>query len=150
MKTVYDPAVRQELTGRVSLLQPDSPARWGKMNAYRMVRHCTIWSEWVLGIGVQRYRQSLLGRIFGKMALNSNTKDSRPIGRNMPAGKAFLAREKDGDLIAGKELWLQYIDAFARFSNARFIHDFFGTMSEEQIGIFVYKHFDHHLRQFGV
>lgn len=150
MKTVFDPGPRQELAARVALLSADSKARWGKMNAYRMLRHCNTWSEWVLGIGAPTYRQTLLGKIFGKMALRSNTKDDRPIGRNMPAGKAFLATEREGDVAAEQTKWLQHIDGFRHFANERFKHDFFGKMSKEQIGIFVYKHFDHHLRQFGV
>jgi hypothetical protein len=36
------------------------------------------------------------------------------------------------------------------YSNEDFIHDFFGKMTKEQIGVFAYKHTDHHLRQFGV
>lgn len=36
------------------------------------------------------------------------------------------------------------------FNNPDFIHGLFGKMSKDQIGIFVCKHYDHHLRQFGV
>jgi len=49
-----------------------------------------------------------------------------------------------------KKTWIQLISAYEHFSNPGFIHDFFGTMTTEQIGIFAYKHADHHLRQFAV
>jgi hypothetical protein len=42
------------------------------------------------------------------------------------------------------------VEAYANYSNPGFVHDFFGKMTDEQIGIFAYKHADHHLRQFGV
>lgn len=33
--------------------------------------------------------------------------------------------------------------------NPAYLHDFFGKMTREQIGIFAFKLMDHHLRQFG-
>lgn len=153
MKTMFDASVRAELQQRIQSLTADRKAKWGKMNPYQMTRHCNIWNEWVLGKGPysnHRYTQDLLGKLFGKWALRNNTQNDRPLDKNMPAGKAFLAREKDGDTETEKALWLQWIAAYAHFSNDGFVHDFFGRMSREQIGIFAYKHFDHHLRQFGV
>lgn len=49
-----------------------------------------------------------------------------------------------------KKSWIENVQAYANYSNPRFVHDFFGKMTDEQIGIFAYKHADHHLRQFGV
>ncbi|HEX7904510.1 MAG TPA: DUF1569 domain-containing protein, partial [Chitinophagaceae bacterium] len=123
---------------------------WGKMNIHQMTKHCTIWCEWVLGKNNPVYKQEFLGKIFGKLGLKSNTKDNKPIGKNMPAGKAFTIKEKEGDLQIQKIIWTNLIADFEQFSNDKFIHDFFGQMTKEQIGIFAYKHNDHHLRQFGV
>jgi len=44
---------------------------------------------------------------------------------------------------------VQQVADYAHFSNTGFIHDFFGKMTREEIGILAYKHLDHHLRQFG-
>jgi hypothetical protein len=123
---------------------------WGKMNVYQMSKHCTIWNEWVLGNKGIVYKQDFLGKIFGKMALKSNTKDDQPIGKNMPAGKAFTVKETVTNLLSLKLIWTEQINCFGNFSNDEFIHDFFGKMTKEQIGIFAYKHNDHHLRQFNV
>jgi hypothetical protein len=57
-------------------------------------------------------------------------------------------KEKDGDVALQKKIWIEQITEYGDFSNPAFIHDFFGKMTNEQIGIFAYKHFDHHLRQF--
>ena len=149
MNTIFDKSIRDELINRVNSINKNSKALWGKMNIYQMTRHCTIWNEWVLGKHSSVYKQEFLGKIFGKMALKSNTKDDKPIGKNMPAGKAFIIKEKDGDLETHKTLWTNQITAYEQFSNDDFIHDFFGKMTIEQIGIFVYKHNDHHLRQFN-
>lgn len=152
MKTLFDPATRTELQNRIQTLSSSHTALWGKMNVFQMTLHCNNWNNWVLGKGNYSnhvYKQELLGKIFGKMALKSNTKNDKPIGKGMPAG-AFVVKEQEGDTEAQKALWIQGIDDYARFANERFVHDFFGKMSREQIGIFAYKHFDHHLRQFGV
>lgn len=48
-----------------------------------------------------------------------------------------------------KEEWRELTKAYGAYNNPKFVHDFFGRMTLEQIGILVYKHCDHHLRQFG-
>ncbi|MBZ4188116.1 DUF1569 domain-containing protein [Niabella beijingensis] len=151
MKTLFDKTVRDELLNRIQSLEADSKARWGKMDVVQMARHCNKWNSWVLGKGGYNnhvYKQDLLGKIFGKMALRSNTKNDKPMGRNMPAG-ALVIKDRDGNLETEKAHWIQLIGDYATYSNDRFIHDFFGKMTREQIGIFAYKHLDHHLRQFG-
>jgi hypothetical protein len=150
MKTVFEEATRDELVQRIHSLREDSTAFWGKMNVYQMTKHCTIWDEWVLGRNNPVYKQEFLGKIFGKMALKSNTKNDKPLSKNTPAGKGFTVKEKEGDVNVQKEIWANLIADYKHFSNDNFIHDFFGKMTKEQIGIFAYKHSDHHLRQFGV
>ena len=150
MKTIFEKSTRDELIDRINTLNDNSNPLWGKMNIHQMTKHCTIWCEWVLGKNDPVYKQEFLGRIFGKLALKSNTKDNKPISKNMPAGKGFTIKEKEGDLQIQKTIWTNLIADFEQFSNDKFIHDFFGKMTKEQIGIFVYKHNDHHLRQFGV
>ncbi|MEJ7644109.1 MAG: DUF1569 domain-containing protein [Chryseolinea sp.] len=150
MKSIFDHANREELIQRVNSLSLTGKADWGKMNVYQMTTHCTIWNDWVLGRSNQTLRQGLLGKIFGKMALRSNTKDDKPLGKNMPAGKLFTVIATAGNLDAQKATLSNQIAEYENFSNDGFIHDFFGKMTKEEIGIFAYKHSDHHLRQFGV
>lgn len=150
MKTLLDNGTREEVINRIQLLNKDSKAKWGKMSVYQMTKHCCIWDEWVLGKNNQVYKQEFLGRIFGKMALKSNVKDDRHLQKGMPAGKGFTIKEKEGDVETQKKTWINLVGNYAHYHNPDFLHDFFGKMTEEQIGIFAYKHADHHLRQFGV
>ena len=41
------------------------------------------------------------------------------------------------------------MEEYAHFSNNDFVHWFFGKMTKEQVGYFVYKHTGHHLREFS-
>lgn len=150
MKTIFDSTTREELIRRIGFLKKDSHPVWGKMNIYQMTKHNTLWNEWVLGKENFEYKQDFLGRILGKMALRSNTKDDRPIGKNLPAGKSFIVNAREGDFQAEISTWIEQVNAYHNFSNDKFIHDFFGKMTREEIGIFAYKHNDHHLRQFNV
>lgn len=150
MKTIFDQTTRDELVVRIHLLNENSTSAWGKMNVYQMTKHCTIWNDWVLGNRHFIYKQEFLGKIFGKVALKSNTKDDQPLSKNMPAGKTFTVKETEGDLKSLLSRLEEQIKSYSHFSNDHFIHDFFGKMTKEQIGVFAFKHNDHHLRQFKV
>lgn len=149
LKTIFDKPTRDQLIERISLINNKSRAQWGKMNIYQMTVHCSNWDAWVLGKNNRPYRQEFMGKIFGKMALRSVTKDEKPLGKNIQAGKAFTVKEIEGNVEAQKQIWKDLIAGYEHFSNEDFIHDFFGKMTREQIGIVAYKHADHHLRQFG-
>ena len=77
-------------------------------------------------------------------------KNDNPMQKNMPAGKTFIVKENGGNVDIQKIIWADLIAEYEHFSNPDFVHDFFGKMTKEQIGIFAFKHADHHLRQFGV
>ena len=146
MKTIFDKATREELISRINMLNENSAAQWGKMNVYQMLKHCTLWDEWIAG--KTNHKRAFIGRIFGKMALKSVLKDDKPLGKNSPTIPAFVVNGS-GDVTAEKMKWITLIKAHENFSNPDFVHAFFGKMTKEQIGQMAYKHADHHLRQFN-
>lgn len=150
MKSIFDQSLREELIQRISRIDNTSKAGWGKMTLYQMLQHCVFWDEWIQGKTTLPNKQTLLGKIFGQRVLKGMTKDDRPLKRNMPAGSAFNFRQREGDIETQKKKWVSILNKYDQFNNPDFIHDFFGPMNKEQIGILAYKHTDHHLRQFGV
>lgn len=149
MKTIFNITAQDELIDRIKTLDENNTAQWGKMNLYQMTKHCSIWDEWVLGKNNPTYTRTFLGRIFGKSVLKGMVKDDTVLKRNMPAGKAFTVKEEQGNIEAQKKIWTDLIADYEQYSNPDFVHDFFGKMTQEEIGIMAYKHSDHHLRQFG-
>jgi len=147
MKTIFDKVTRDELISRMGALSETSRAQWGKMNIYQMLKHCTLAEEMYLG--KQKYPRVFLGRLFGKMALKNMLKDEKPMKRNAPTSPAFIVSETYGDVAAERNKWIALTTEYTSYSNPDFEHWFFGKMTKEQIGQFVYKHTDHHLRQFG-
>lgn len=149
MKTIFDESTRNELINRIHNLNENAHAQWGKMNVYQMLVHCTTWEEWMQGKGNPVYKQAFLGKIFGKIGLRRMIRDDKPIDKGVPTSEQFKIKETSGDITQKKEEWIQLIKEYESYSNPTFIHDFFGKMSREEVGLLAYKHTDHHLRQFN-
>ncbi len=147
MKTVFDKRTRDELIDRINSLNENSKAQWGKMNIYQMLKHCTLCEEMYLG--KKTYKRAFIGRLFGRIGLKNLLKDETPLKQNSPTGSEFRIKENNGDLFSEKMKWISLIKEYAHYSNNDFEHWFFGKMTKEQVGYFVYKHTDHHLRQFN-
>lgn len=148
MKTILNESTRQEVIDRINNLSHNSNRNWGKMTLFQMLKHCTTWDDWVQGNTTIPYKQSLFGMVFGKMALKETVNNDRPLKKNMPAGDLRVF-ETHGDIEQQKANWIERISRYHNYSNPDFVHDFFGRMTEGEIGILAYKHADHHLRQFG-
>ena len=149
MKTIFDKETRDELIVRIKSLNENSTANWGKMNFYQMLKHCTLYDEWILGKNNPVYKQVFIGRLFGKTALKDFVGDDKPLKRNMRTLNNLLVVLSSGNAASEKLKWIDLVKEFENYSNPNFIHSFFGKMIKEQIGYLDYKHTDHHLRQFG-
>jgi hypothetical protein len=145
MNTVFNKLTRDELIIRINSLNEDSKAQWGKMNVYQMLKHCTQWEEMLLG--KRQYRQTFIGKLFGKMALKNMLKDE-PIKPNLPTVPSFKIID-NGDVAAAKAEWIGLIREHDLQEGSAIVHPFFGKLNAEQAGVIAYKHIDHHLRQFG-
>ena len=150
MKTILDQTVRQELITRIDKLSSDLSPQWGKMAIYQMIDHMNIWNDWVFGKNNLPHQQGLFGKVLGKWMLKKDTKDDTPMAKGMPSGKGFVNKEMKKDIDELKNKWIDSVREYESFSEPFFYHDFYGKMTREQLGIFAYKHMDHHLRQFGV
>jgi hypothetical protein len=147
MNTIFDIQTRDNLIIRINSLNENSKAQWGKMNVYQMVKHCILCEEMYLG--KTQYKRSFLGFFLGKIFLNQLMKDDKPKKRNSPTKQEFKISENTGKLLEDKMKWISLIEEYENYSNKNFAHWFYGKMTREQVGISVYKHIDHHLRQFN-
>lgn len=147
MKTIFDHTTRAELLIRINNLSEKNVAAWGKMTLFQMMKHCTLWDEWIQsGAGT---KQLFIGKLIGRMLLKKVLKDEAPLRRNSPTLPAFVTEKTSGDIEAQKAAWSKLIRQYENYSAPVFLHAFFGKMTKEQVGFLVYKHTDHHLRQFG-
>ena len=147
MKSVFDKITREDLVTRISALNENNKAQWGKMTLSQMIRHCILCEE--MYQGKTTYKRAFIGRLFGKTGLKSLLKDESPIKRNSPTSPHFIIKETTGNIPSEKDKWISLIKEYDQYPNNDFEHWFFGKMTKEQVGYFVYKHTDHHLRQFN-
>lgn len=150
MKTFFDPANIAELKSRLGKLESDAPRQWGTMNAAQAVAHCAVGLQ--MPTGELRPRRALLGRIVGWAIKPLVFRNDDPFKRNSPTSSALVVGD-DRDLDVERERLTTAMDKFATMGRAActdYPHPFFGRLNPDQWGILMYKHIDHHLRQFGV
>jgi hypothetical protein len=80
--------------------------------------------------------------------------NDKPMRRNSPSSpELFSADDAQFDFERERGSLIAAIDRFAKEGAAccsRHPHPFFGPLKPQQWAILMYKHIDHHLRQFGV
>jgi hypothetical protein len=150
MKNLFEPATASEIRERIGRLCATSQRQWGKMNAPQAMAHCSVAMEWAVGDKVEP--RMFLGRLLGPLAKSQVLKDEKPMGRNAPTAKSLVVKD-DRDL--GKECTrlsalVERFSAGGPQSCTKNPHTFFGQMTPEEWSQLMYKHVDHHLRQFGV
>ncbi len=148
MKTIFDATAQEEILSRINNLTTYHQPLWGRMDAYQMAKHCTLCDDMMLGN--LKIKRVFIGRLIGRMILNKALQEGKPFGKNSPTAPILITTDDYGDLEAQKKQWIQRIEQYNHFNNLKFIHPFFGKMSKDEIGVFTYKHTDHHLRQFGL
>jgi hypothetical protein len=149
MKTLFNPRDREALSHRLAALEPGAQRLWGRMDSAQMLAHCAVALE--VATGERALPQAFLGKLIGPL-VGLLVLGRRPFSRSAPTAPAFVvadARDFEAERIRVATL----IDHFLQRGPghaARQRHPFFGRLSGEQWGRLVYKHLDHHLRQFGV
>ena len=151
MKNLFDASVAQQVKTRLGQLEPQSERRWGKMTAAQMLAHCSLSMQWALGEVVPE-KGSLSARLMGRLVKPLVFRNEDPLRKNSPTAKSLIVAG-ERDLGKERDRLSGLIDKFAAEGAAgctRNPHSFFGKMTPEEWAILMYKHLDHHLRQFGV
>jgi len=148
MHSIYKETDASSMLVRLKSLQPEATRQWGTMDVGQMLAHVNASLETALGRTSPK--RIFLGRIIGKLVkrrfLNEN-----PMQKNAPTDKNFVFTAPQ-NFTSEK---LKAIELFIAFTTAgpskctTHPHSFFGKMTAEEWGVLQWKHFDHHLRQFG-
>jgi hypothetical protein len=150
LRTLEDSETRARVLARVATLRPDSPRRWGRMDAHGMVCHLndmfrhalgdrpgppvvggplhrTVVKWWALGVPIRWPHGFPTARQF-----DQEREGTRP---------AAFEADRD-DLVA---LIHRVADPAATLG----AHPLFGPLTRAEWGRWGFRHTDHHLRQFG-
>jgi Protein of unknown function (DUF1569) len=149
MKNLFEAVAVEEVKQRLAQLRPESERLWGTMNAAQAVAHCSAGLE--LAAGDRKPPRVLMGRIMGRIIKPMALGNDEPMRRNSPTVKDLVVQDKR-DLGTERERLSGLIDRFAAAGPkgcTAHPHSFFGRLTPEEWATLMYKHLDHHLRQFG-
>ncbi|MCW3079063.1 DUF1569 domain-containing protein [Segetibacter sp.] len=149
MKNLFQPEALEEIKQRMQKLQPNSARLWGKMEVAQMLAHCSAAME--VAVGEKHPPRMFIGRIIGPF-LRSRFTNEKPFGKNTPTDKSFLVIDQR-NFEKEKAKLLELIDKFSKGGPEKvtlYPHSFFGKLSPVEWSAGMYKHLDHHFRQFGV
>jgi hypothetical protein len=148
MRSIFDPATSASLDERLRSLSPSSQRLWGQMSAGEMVCHVGDQVRCALGDLPTKPRKNVLANSalrFVLVYLLPWPKGKLP---TVPEMQSTRPEEWSTDLAATTEVLRR---AAARGADADWaVHPVFGPLSGREWGRLIYKHMDHHLRQFGV
>ena len=148
MSSLFDAADRNVIARRLGDLQPSSVRHWGTMSVAQMLAHCAASLEVPCGDRVKSQR--LLGRLLAPF-VRSTIDDDKPFARNAPTDRDYRVND-EREFESERARVAILIDRFCSRGPARVegvVHSFFGRLTADEWGRLMYKHLDHHLRQFG-
>lgn len=137
------------IVGRIALLQADTARQWGTMTPAQMCWHCR--QQLTLGTGQLKVPDMVPGPL--RWLLKHTVGLRLPFGKNAGTIPGIEGGKQTGLSFAEeKETLLRDLNGFARLpaDSMEKHHPIFGDMNADEWGHLVYKHLDHHLRQFGV
>ncbi len=148
-KTLFAARDAAEAIARIERLRADTKPAWGKMVAAQMLAHCQVPLR--VATGEKKLGHSLIGKIFGRMAKKKLMQPGN-FKESMPTHPDFRVRDPR-DFAREKTELIRLIHAFQQGGPAILTpdpHPFFGPMTQNEWETLMWKHLDHHLRQFRV
>jgi len=148
MKNIFNQRDFDEVKTRIKLLTAASPRAWGKMTVEQMVVHCTVQLKMALGeIDGRTQGPSFMRSALAKWLIFSSIPWPKGAGSATEMNVELNQFQYNGMENSKNEL-LGYIDkvkVVTHFSP----HPLFGQLSQKEWGRLIYKHLDHHLKQFS-
>lgn len=149
MLSLFDSNTYFDIVHRLNKITPETKPLWGKMNAAQMFAHCK--EIFKIPLSDVKQPRALPGILFGWIFKKKLYNDSA-WSKSLPTSPNFkITNERDFYMEK-----LRLTELIAKFYSSgpqwigKFPHPFFGTFTPDQWGKSMYKHLDHHLKQFGV
>jgi hypothetical protein len=150
MKNLLQLSEIHEILERINKLSKDRKPLWGTMNSAQMLGHCSVGLKVSLGKikPTSNIFMITIGKILKRKILNADE-----FRKNTPTAKEYIM-PVDTDFESDKSQLIELVNYYASESAKNEIngqkHPFLGKLTPEEWGNLMYKHLDHHLRQFGL
>ncbi len=148
MQNLFDNTTYNEVIDRLNALSPQSTAQWGKMNVAQMLAHCK--EAFKVPLSEKKLPRMFMGILIGWM-IKSKLYNDDPWKQNLPTAPNFIIKN-ERDFQDEKRELINLVNKFYKAGPtgiSKYPHPLFGKFTPEQWGKSMYKHIDHHLRQFG-
>lgn len=147
---IFNKAVTDEIIERINKLDKNSKPLWGKMNAAQMFAHCNVSYEMIYE-NIHPKPNPVLKFIL-KALIKKKVVGEEMYPHNSKTAPQFIMKEtKDFD--NEKTRLINYIDKTQQLGEIHFDNKeslSFGALNKTEWSNMLYKHLDHHLKQFGV
>jgi hypothetical protein len=149
-KNIFEAAVSAEMVNRINQLTPNTQPLWGKMNASKMLAHCSVTYEMIYDN--KHPKPNALMRFVLKLFVKKGVVNETPYPKNSPTAPVFIIKD-DKNFEVEKIRLIEYINKTLAlgpnyFENKESLS--FGKLTTSEWNNMLYKHLDHHLSQFGV
>lgn len=148
MKSLFEHEAADEILSRIDRLQPATQRQWGKMDVAQMMAHCSATLD--MAAGRHNPPRLFIGRLIGPL-FKSVLTGEKPFSKNAPTDKTLIvsdSRDFQREHEKLKACVRQFHDG-GEAKCTRHPHPFFGALTPQDWSRGMYKHLDHHLRQFG-
>ena len=150
LSNIYSQAGSQTLINRINQLTPTTAAHWGKMNVAQMLAHCNVSFE--MGHNDNFKKSSPFLRFILKNLVKGGLVNEKPLKKNSSTAPEMVIKT-DKDFAKEKQMLVNYLNKTVELGENHFNgkdHPGFGVMTSAEWNVFLGKHLDHHLTQFGV
>lgn len=146
MKTACNDDDRRELQERLDRLTPDAPPTWGSMSAPQMVAHLADSLRMALGEMPVAFKTSPIRFT----PLKQLVIYCLPFPKGVPTAPELIGRAPSAWQSEMDDVKMM-LEKFGKRDRAGKWpdHPIFGRMRGTSWGVLVYRHMNHHLRQFG-
>jgi len=148
VKSLFIKTDVDEIIARINALTPETQRQWGKMTITQMMAHCTYGIE--VAVGDKYASRTLVGKLIGGFFKSMTTND-KSFGHGSPTHPDYIIANPD-TFEEEKTKLINVVNKFYDGGKPGVTdkpHAFFGHLTPTEWGSLMYKHTDHHLRQFG-
>ena len=148
MPSLFDPVRQQEVIARSGKLAPETPGRWGKFTATKMLAHVNDALRMTLAeLAVAPKRKSFLSSSVGRFLAIYVL----PWPHGAPTAPELLARCDAAEMETERRAFAELVARVGARKDATQWppHPAFGPMTRRDWGHLGYKHIHHHFTQFG-
>ena len=150
LPNIYLRETTTEFIRRINCLSGNENPLWGKMNVGQMLSHCCLPYQQILGENTDR--PPLIMRVLMQWFFRKAMTNDQPYRKNLPTGPKFI-RTGTHDVSEERQRLISYVEAIELLGPeglASIPSLSLGKLSAVEWSNMLYKHLDHHLRQFGM